>query len=78
MKKVYCVTVDPTSWSNEIWPFYAEECEVLSDIEGDQNDLGTSWQVWLATTNADNAFYMYDKLKKELGSYVIVEEVVLE
>lgn len=72
----YAVTADATKRSEEIWPQFEAESDRISDVEGDQYDLGSTWQVWAATTDRAAAMAFKSVVEQVLGQgYVAIEEV---
>jgi hypothetical protein len=60
--EVYCVTVDPTTWTERIWPKVEKMCESYSNVIGDRSDLRTGGEVWAATTDEEKAYELHQKL----------------
>lgn len=77
MPKVYAVTVDATISTNEVWPIVQTLCNDASNVEGDQTDLGTAWEVWCATTDEATARRIKDEIQSAgvPEGYVAIEEV---
>jgi hypothetical protein len=78
--EVYCVTVDPTTWTDEIYPNVEKLCNQYSNVIGDQTDLQTGGEVWGATTDESKAYELHAKLIEmypELGEggYCVIEKV---
>lgn len=74
---IYCVTVDETTFTEEIWEKYETEILKFSDVDGGQFELGTIWNPWVATVDREKAKKAFDYIAKITGFDVGIDVEVV-